>query len=122
MGKKSNEIELVKGTLEKEKKIIYDWETAPKRGLEPWHLTTIALVLDVFVLAVYTFVNMTRNQLLTLGYTSHFLAITAIIVSYMMLKRSSAKWTQPVAKFSGMLNMTALFITAAVTFLSISLT
>ncbi|MGL4346103.1 MAG: hypothetical protein ACRCTE_12975 [Cellulosilyticaceae bacterium] len=122
MKKTIEDIELVKGTIPKKTKETYDWEAKPPRQFEPWHPTTLALILDVLVLVVYTFVNFTRNQLLTIGYSCHFLAIACIVLSYVMLKKQSHKWTQATAKFSGLLNVTAIFITVAVTCLTFMLT
>lgn len=123
MGKKITEIELVKGNMPKKgDKTTYDWEPARKKQLEPWHLTSISLLLDVLVLVVYSFVNFTRTQLLLLGYTSHLVAIGLIVLSYGMLKHPKKKWSQPVIKFSSMINMTAIFITAVVTLLTLLLT
>lgn len=123
MGKKLPEIEIVKGDLPRKRdQTVYEWENTPKKQIEPWHLTSIALLLDVLVLAFYMFVDCTRTQLLILGYTSHFISILLIGISYLMLKNTQKKWTQPVIKFSSMINLTACFITAAITLLTIMFT
>ncbi|MEG0951716.1 MAG: hypothetical protein RSE96_07290, partial [Niameybacter sp.] len=59
MKKKQKEtVTLVKGTLTtKEKKKMYDWEQTPSRALEPWHLSSIALIADLLILFMYMFLD-----------------------------------------------------------------
>lgn len=118
--KKYVSFDMMRGELPKDKKIHYEWEQTQKRGLEPWHFSALALVLDVLILIMYLFVDQGVALQIPLGYAGLILSVISIIVSYLFLKRK--QWSMGITRYTKLLNRTAIGITAAVIGLTLLLT
>lgn len=118
--KKHVSFDMVKGELPKEKKIHYEWEQTQKHGFEPWYLSFIALILDILILVMYLFVDEWVALQIPIGYTGLLLSVISIIVSYILLKKKT--WSIGVARYTRLLNGTAIGITAVLIGLTFLLT
>ena len=111
-GKDTNQFELIEGNLPKQKKITYDWETKKTYGFEPWWLSTLVLLLDVFILYMYFFINVLVEAQLFIGYTLLILNSILIFMSFWLCHKKS--WSQSAFKFSKLIQNVALCITVVV--------
>lgn len=109
MDQKNQEFELVKGKLPSTRKETFEWEKKAKHGFEPWHLSCIALILDVLILCMYIFVDAFAYMQLTIGYVGFAINGLLLGTAYYLIK--SKKWDISIIKFTGLINMTALCIT-----------
>lgn len=107
---KDTTVSLVKGQLPpKEKKEVYDWEQKATRTLEPWHLSSIALIGDVLILIMYMFIDVGISYQLPIGLTGLIVGLLLIGISmYLTYKK---KWSIGVLRYSKMINGVALCIT-----------
>lgn len=112
--------ELTKGTLPSLKKETYDWEKKDGFHFEPWHLTTVSLILHSLILLMYFFVNAFIDYQLMLGYIGIGISILCIVISMFMLKRKT--WPIGTTKFTKLINHVAIGVTLAVAFISFLLT
>ncbi|MGL4799659.1 MAG: hypothetical protein ACRCWY_09755 [Cellulosilyticaceae bacterium] len=104
--------DLAEGTLPSLKKEAYDWEKKIPLRLEPWHLTTFALLLDVCILVMYFFINVGVSYQVPIGYCTLILNFSFCVLSYILLKKKH--WPINVSRFTKMINVVALCITVIV--------
>ena len=95
--------ELVQGKLASTKKEKYDWAKEKQYGLEPWHLTTVALILDVCVLLMYLFVNILVAYQIPIGFCVIVVNTLLILASFYLLKKKG--YSQGTRRFSKTINM-----------------
>lgn len=119
--KLNEEFELVKVEKKKKGEQIDATKCEPFK-LEPWHLSTVATILDVIILVIYMYAPLTRIPLLIIGYGGIILAITSIVLSYKSLYYPKAPLSMQVKRFTGMINIVACFVTFAVALLTLMLT
>lgn len=118
--KKNVSFDMVKGELPKMQKAQYEWEEKKKHGLEPWHFSSVALIIDVLILAMYLFVDGFVQLQIPLGYTGLILSVLSIIASYLLLKQRT--WSIGVTRYTGLINIVAILITFVVLGLTILIT
>ncbi|MGL4362307.1 MAG: hypothetical protein ACRCSG_03380 [Cellulosilyticaceae bacterium] len=109
---KKQNISFVEGTLPTNKRETFDWEKKSPRIVEPWHLTTVALLINVMILLMYFFVMSFVEWQVTIGMLFVILNIILIVLSYVMLYKK--QWSLPITRFTKMINVVAICITSIV--------
>lgn len=108
--KENATFDLAEGVLPSLKPEKYEWEK--KFGFEPWHLTTLALIIDVAILLMYLFINAWINFQLPIGYCALFFNFSCCIISYILLKKK--RWALNTIRFTKMINIVTVCISIIV--------
>lgn len=101
--------ELTKGHLPSSKKVFYSWETKHSFQWEPWHLTTLALVLDLFIMLMYLYMHLEHTLQLKISYGVLIFNSCILVGSIWWLK--SKPWGIGVRRFGALLNTVTCCIT-----------
>lgn len=116
--------DLVNFKMPKEKSTQEDWEknTPSKRRFAPWHLTSLAIILDITIILVYLLANLSRFYLLFIGYSALVAAIICIVFSGWLIKKSDKPFSLGTIRISETMIWTSIFITIPIAILTLALT